>query len=507
MGKYNFTTRRLFIAGTTTLAMVGTRRDVVAQGAPFTRRSVRGMSSTDPDLAAMQRAVAAMKALPQSDPRNWIRFADIHRNFCPHGNWYFLPWHRAYILSFERICRELSGKADFALPYWNWTADRQFPAAFAAGDRNSNPLNHTRPGIANMRLTDDMVGPQVISRIFSSPDYEAFGSARPRGQDSSSSQWQRRAGAKTELEFNPHDGVHQAIGGNMSVVDLSARDPIFFLHHANIDRLWTTWNRRGNANSTEAMWRDLTFNRNFINPDGSPWNVGVGNLGSPAALGYRYDDENDPFAAEAVLASCDLVTERLRAYRQMEALGMLGTGGGVRRIDVRNNGTVYVATTENETVASRDRPIGISIPLGRPLGDIVNPVTLSTRPDSQDARQNRRYVWAIFHDVEPPLDATTRVRVFCNCRGLTARTGPDDQSYATSISFFGRDHGSHGGTMSESGPGSNSLCVDLTSTLARVESPLGLRNNRLMVQLLPQCSNAEVNASNVRPRRVDVVII
>ena len=96
----------------------------------------------------MSRAVAAMKALPQSDPRNWIRFADIHRNFCPHGNWYFLPWHRAYISSFERICRELSGKRDFALPYWNWTADRQFPAAFAAGDRNSNPLFHPRPGVA-----------------------------------------------------------------------------------------------------------------------------------------------------------------------------------------------------------------------------------------------------------------------------------------------------------------------------------------------------------------------
>jgi hypothetical protein len=51
------------------------------------------MTTRDPDLAAMSRAVARMKALPESDPRNWIRFADIHRNFCPHGNWYFLPWH------------------------------------------------------------------------------------------------------------------------------------------------------------------------------------------------------------------------------------------------------------------------------------------------------------------------------------------------------------------------------------------------------------------------------
>jgi len=176
--------RRAFLAAAgSSLALLGSNA-LFAQGAGVRRRSVRGMSANDPDLAAMRRAVAAMKALPQSDPRNWIRFADIHRNFCPHGNWYFLPWHRAYIASFERICRELSGKRDFALPYWNWTVDRQFPAAFAAGDRSSNPLFHPRSGVAQLRLAEDMVGQAVISRIMNSPDFEAFGSTRPRGQNS-----------------------------------------------------------------------------------------------------------------------------------------------------------------------------------------------------------------------------------------------------------------------------------------------------------------------------------
>src|SRR5262245_60030313 len=110
--------RRVFLAaGGSALATLGASSPLLAQGALATRRSVRGMTANDPDLAAMRRAVAAMKALPQSDPRNWIRFAEVHRASCPHGNWYFLPWHRAYILAFERIVRELSGKADFALPY------------------------------------------------------------------------------------------------------------------------------------------------------------------------------------------------------------------------------------------------------------------------------------------------------------------------------------------------------------------------------------------------------
>lgn len=498
--------RRAFVtAGAASLATIGASMKIAAQGAAVTRRSVRGMSASDPDLAAMRRAVARMKALPPSDARNWIRFADIHRNFCPHGNWYFLPWHRAYILSFERIVRELSGKRDFALPYWNWTADRQFPAAFAAGDRSSNPLFHPRPGVARLRLGEDMVGQSVISRILNSPDFEAFGSTRPRGQNSAAASWQRRPGAKTEFEFNPHDGIHQAIGGDMSVVEISARDPIFFLHHANVDRLWTAWNRRGNPNSPEPIWRDFAFNRNFINPDGSPFNTGVGALGAPDALGYRYDDDDGPFAADLVPPAGDLMTEKLQAYRRLD-WSALSAGGGLRRVELAAHGAIYAAAVENDQIASRDRPIAISLPLGRPLGDIVGPMALAFRPDRPDAMKYRRYVWAALRDIEQPLDATTRVRVFCNCQELTPRTRLDHPSYATSVSFFGGEHGHHG-AAAEPRPGGSSVCVDLTPTLARMDHPQALASDRLTVQLLPHCANSESNVSNIRLRRVELVIL
>ena len=123
-----------------------------------------------------------------------------------------------------------------------------------------------------------------------------------------------------------------------------------------------------------------------------------------------------------------------------------------------------------------------------------------------DARKNRRYVWAVVHDIELPLDVTTRVRVFCNCQELNARTNLDDPTYATSLSFFGGEHGSHSGRTIERGRGSASVCVDLTPALARLDPPR-LRADRITVQLLPQCLNSEVNVSNVRPRRVEIVII
>ena len=48
---------------------------------------------------------------------------------CSHQNWYFLPWHRAYLLAFEDICRHLSGDSAFALPYWDWVKHPNLPPA------------------------------------------------------------------------------------------------------------------------------------------------------------------------------------------------------------------------------------------------------------------------------------------------------------------------------------------------------------------------------------------
>jgi tyrosinase len=502
-----FDRRALLLGGGTALAMLGAGVHVAAQNATVVRRSIREMSADDPDLAAMRRAVAAMKALPASDPRNWTRFAEIHGSFCPHGNWYFLPWHRAYILAFERLCRELSGKPDFALPYWNWTVDRRFPAAFAAGTPATNPLNHPRTGVARgWRLTDDMVGPQVMARIMNSPDFEAFGSTRPPGQDSAAPRWQRRAGSKTELEFNPHDSVHLSVGGNMGIVELSSFDPVFYLHHANVDRLWNAWNRRGNANSPERIWRDFAFNGQFIGPDAAPWNVAVGQLGETQALGYRYDDDDGPFAADVALPMGDDLGERLRAYRRYGASLLACADGGIGEIPLPSGGTIQLASARNRAVATRDRPLAVTVPLARPLGEIANAAALTLRPDRAAALRDRRHVWAVIRGIAPPPDRSTRVHVFCNCRTLTPATPLTHPSYATSFSFFAARGGGRYGAHAGHGAGV-SVCVDLTPAVARMQMPRHGRGAELAVQLLPACNNRDPAASAVRPDCVEIVVL
>ena len=81
-----------------------------------------------------RNAITQMQALSVSDVFNWDSQANIHLNNCPHGNWWLLPWHSAYLVYFERIIRKLTGDATFAIPYWNWASNNPVPGVFYNND-------------------------------------------------------------------------------------------------------------------------------------------------------------------------------------------------------------------------------------------------------------------------------------------------------------------------------------------------------------------------------------
>ena len=307
-----------------------------------------------------------------------------------------------------------------------------------------------------------MVGREVIARILSSPDFEAFGSTRPRGQTGASAEWLRRPGTRTELEFNPHDGVHTTLGGDMAQPALASRDPIFFLHHRNIDRLWANWNARGNDNSREPNWLGFAFARHFTNPDGSAWNVTVEDMLSTPALGYRYpgeglsfapDNAMDAFAADPVLADPgpsgpvssvdDAQSDALLEYRRMPEGTLPRSARDLRRITTPSGRTFFMAGADNDQAASRERPVGVAVALGRPLSEVVrSDASVSARPQGQ--KRARQRVWAVIRDMDTPSDTSTRVRVFVNCGELSPGTPVTDPTYVTSLSFFASGHMDHG---------------------------------------------------------------
>ena len=106
------------------------------------RRSVWSLPPGDQTLDWYRKAVAQLITRPPSDPSSWRYLAAIHGvpvnisvpssadgfwDQCQHQSWFFLPWHRGYVASFEAVVAktiiELGGPDGWALPYWNYSED------------------------------------------------------------------------------------------------------------------------------------------------------------------------------------------------------------------------------------------------------------------------------------------------------------------------------------------------------------------------------------------------
>lgn len=280
-------------------------RGVLAAGDRLvTRRNLASPEAAE-DLATYRDGVAGLMSRPANDPLNWINIANIHRDHCPHHNWFFLPWHRAYLAMLEAAIRSQTGKTDFALPYWNWTTDPHLPAPFVAEtlpDGQPNPLYHSPRAITSTGPTipATYVGPVAMATVYAQPSFPTFGSFMPKGQDSIDPKWQRQFSTAGLLESIPHDNVHDWVGGDMGQVPVSARDPIFYMHHCNIDRAWANWTDAGHHDPNDRLWSSFVFVDNFYAPNGSSYNVVVNQMVDYRKLGYRYPLAGD---AEALVAA------------------------------------------------------------------------------------------------------------------------------------------------------------------------------------------------------------
>jgi len=300
------------IASSPILAMLdGMLHEALAAG--FVRPNVKFLTATSPAIVSYKKGIAAMQALPATSPLNWTNWANIHGSpsgtgplwaTCQHGNWWFFPWHRMYLLYFEAAIRHFSNDATFALPYWDYTdtTQRALPPMFRT-PTTGNPLfvSNRGAGINN----GNQLPPSAVS-FTAAFTFTNF--ASPAGSGAS-------FGGQTlptpthliqphgALESQPHDQVHGAIGGWMGNVNMAARDPIFWLHHANIDRLWALWltTGGGRVNTRNATWCRQPFF--FFNTSGAQVSKAVRDvLNTQVQLGYTYQN-----APPEVLQSCPAV--------------------------------------------------------------------------------------------------------------------------------------------------------------------------------------------------------
>lgn len=264
------------------------------------RRNINGPNGSAA-AADLRAAISAMMALPPTDPRNWYRQAMIHVLDCPHENAWFFPWHQGYLYWFERIARELTKNPSFALPYWDWTSDPSMPEAFFRRDlldTQAQGFIHDWPtfdrtfrgpmeafwGRRTVAQTQwlQMRGYTTFetfwaavhgyfgvptgrslsagNRLLPSPAFEAVSMpslvnalAPSAFADFGGSMPAHHSIMATPglLESQPHNMVHDAVGGFMGDM-MSATDPVFWLHHCNIDRLWDIWMQRQGVHAVEG---------------------------------------------------------------------------------------------------------------------------------------------------------------------------------------------------------------------------------------------------------------
>jgi tyrosinase len=381
---------------------------------------------------------------------------------CQHGSWYFLPWHRGYLLAFEANIRAevvaQNGPKDWALPYWNYfkSGESKLPPAFATNDW---PDGGDNPLFVTARYGPDNDGnvyvplDQVNLNAMTDPDFTGVASGGSPGFGGVDTGFSHSGTVHGGIETQPHDYVHGLVGGSnpqnqrlpglMSDPDTAALDPIFWLHHANIDRLWEVWreNPPSDVNPTDPKWINgpaSVGERAFSMPmpDNSSWRYTPGDMVDLDKLGYTYDDFSPAVAPVQLSQRLVRLGASAAAASAMEGIAM-PTGKNVELVG---------ASQESLPISGAEARTSVQLNSG-----VRNKVSASLAVTPHAAAPDR--VFLNLENVRGLVDSTA----FHVYVGLPQGANPADhpENFAGSIALFGvrkatvadEEHGGQGLTL------------------------------------------------------------
>lgn len=241
----------------------------------------------------------------------------------------FGPWHRALLRNLEIDLQLAVGDATLSLPYWDWTVNQSASAVagspwtddfMGAMDTTTDSVmtGPFRQGVWVLNIlesggsTDTMLKRALGRAAFQHP--QAIAGTLPTASNVTNALFETPYDSATwgkgstpsfrdRLEGwhgagSIHNRVHLWVGGSMTP-STSPNDPIFFLHHCNIDRLWAEWQRPAGS----AMRPYLPAAGTVGAPIGhrlgdpmQPWGgaVTVNTAVDHHSMGYLYDSEPAP---------------------------------------------------------------------------------------------------------------------------------------------------------------------------------------------------------------------
>lgn len=399
----------------------------------FVRRDVYTMAADDPVLVGYKTAIRHMQGLPDTDPTSWTFQAAIHGTYasgdnpvwnqCQHGSFFFISWHRMYLYYFERIVRKYSNNSDWALPYWNYSTatTRSIPATFR-DNNGDNPLyvSQRYPSMnAGARMSDQTVSLACLEKIpftGTPSSLESFG-----GQTIPAPQ--HFFSGRGALENVPHNQVHNAIGGWMQDPNTAAQDPIFWVHHSNIDRLWNTWISLGDGryNTDDEVW--LTTSFPFYDENGTLVELtGAEILNSVSQLDYRYESDPEDFDPESLFA--------LNEGDERSALKMKPAMTGEEQ-----EGKTTLAQTKDAETKFTQKPLKVNLTM-----ETNGPAAMKRSIDTTN--KDDKGVYLTIEGVKFDEMPNKSIGIFIN---VPEGTEPDYNSphFVDLLTFFGVGHHGH----------------------------------------------------------------
>jgi len=382
------------------------------------------------------RAISELKKRNAADPGSWAYLAAIHGtdlprsrwprgatwSECQHSSWFFLPWHRIYLHYFERTLRQtivvLGGPDDWALPYWDYSdgsrADvRKLPPAFT---QQRLPSGDSNPLFVSERLRRMNQGGELdldavdIADALAETDFTGPEGARIAGFGGPVTGWSHGGGTVGSLENTPHGDVHVGVGGIrppglMSRFETAGLDPIFWLRHANIDRLWEVWLQQGGLRKNPAVtpWLGMKFRigsgalsltltvRDVIDTSKPPLSYQYSRVSLPAPSRRvpASRTEGPEVAQEESLMPEDRFPEMVGASEERVALTSGTTEVGVK-ID-RPTGPALEGLGESESVQPRKVYLKVENVKGRELSAPSYRVYVNLPPGADPAADPAAY--------------------------------------------------------------------------------------------------------------------
>ncbi len=357
----------------------------------------------------------------------------------------FLPWHRLFVFYFERIVRQVSGHPEFTLPYWDYTSSDPakrgvVPEAFRLPD---DPVYGClyRPDRGTLANSGEPIqkyqagDPMDITDAMLKTAYSTVGSVQ---------------GFCRAIDSGIHGRIHVLVGtrNDMGAVPYACQDPLFWVHHSNIDRMWASWNKNGNKNPTlgtpETAWADRPFV--FADANGIRASRKLSSVFSALSLGYSYDTFfPKPTAPPPASSTTTLATAGATTLAGAASTG--NPGGKAEHLARSATPAALGATAMHVTL--------------QPLAGTSQNAVLGL-----DANQLGKRTYLVIKDLHTWSQPEVLYHVYLTPAGGQPKL--TRQAYAGNINFFDAEFHDHGHGAMGAAIGENFYSFDVTDILKRI---------------------------------------